>query len=353
MYIADIINIIAFPNNLGDNTTMQRVLRVSRLYILPMDYASYKSIEPFIINYSERKIYEVSPDFDSTTENYGKYRFTSPVSCFDYFENIRATNPYCFNEKNKIVVRVMPSIYDEFETKWAGINGETEETELGICLRSCETWESFDIDSPELTVLKWDGYSGFSATMTTTQAMRRCVFHITGAYTQKKINGFKIITPNPRYCIHPESAGNGFEASWKIENCLLDWGGRPNVDNEGGCHIGIGISAGETGLIDKVKCIGSGSSKGIGGHNNGFSSGNFPYTPFILNGAKLTITNTDVGGGDIRFQSITNVSDNYDILKLENVMNVNTAEFYESAGIDANWRAQVVGCDIFTNNLDL
>ena len=350
---SDTINIIAFPNNLGDNTTIQRVLRVSRLYILPMDYASYKSIEPFIINYSERKIYEVSPDFDSTTENYGKYRFTSPVSCFDYFENIRVTNPYCFNEKNKIVVRVMPSIYDEFETKWAGINGETEETYLGIRLRSCETWESFDIDSPELTVLKWDGYSGFSTTMTTTQAMRRCVFHITDAYTQKKINGFKIIAKNTRYCIHPESAGNGFEASWKIENCLLDWGGRPNVDNEGGCHIGIGISAGETGLIDKVKCIGSGSSKGIGGHNNGFSSGNFPYRPFILNGAKLTITNTNVGGGDIRFQSTTNVSDNYDILKLENVMNINTAEFYESAGIDANWRAQVVGCDIFTNNLDL
>ena len=44
---------------------------------------------------------------------------------------------------------------------------------------------------------------------------------------------------------------------------------------------------------------------------------------------------------------------NYDILKLENVKNINLAEFTEASGIIANWKASVIGCEITTNNLDI
>lgn len=343
--ITEYFDCYLYPEN--SDTAVFRTCRFSKVVLTPYDLPSYQNLQKIDI-YEKRNILEVAKFFTSGTTGWGVSKFNSIIEAHNSLQ------PTYYESDLKRTIRLMPGTYDEFETVWAGVDGETNQTYQGIVCKNEVNYESFDKKDPALTVLKWDGHAGFSngyVMNTAWECMTRCIFHISEWEVKCEINGFTVWSKNTRYCIHPESAGSGYGNHWKIKNCILQWEGRPQVaDPLTGVHLGIGISPGEIGEVENVKFTGS-VQGGLVGHNNGLST-YMGVPPFIVQGAKLLIKDTDFNGHDFRMDTLSNDERTLDIVEFENVVNINTAGliFYAPA-TKLNWRAVKKGVTIVTDNL--
>lgn len=347
--VNEIMNITIFPNNMVSGSN--KYFRVSQILVTPLDVNSKNTLLS-LTESDDSKIIDVSKSFDSTTNGWGITRFNNVITAWE----TDSTDYLNGRKDRKTIFRLMPGTYDEFETKWAGTDSEASPEYKGIIPRNNQYFESFDLNNPELTLLTWDGHAGFSSGHimdVPNQVMSRCIFHISDwqeGGVKTHVKGFKISSKNTRYCVHPESAGNGKNNEWLIEDCVLDWQGRPNAEvTTGGIHVGIGISTEETGRINRVKCIGL--PGGFSGHNNGWSI-NMGPKPFIVKGAKLSIENCDLGDGIIHMQCISNDANTPDSLIIEQCSNVDIASFeLISPATYQNWKGTVINSDIINNEL--
>lgn len=289
----------------------------------------------------KENILEVSHDFNQSTYGYGVTKFSSPIDAHNYTND--KSNYY-----NRYIVKVHPGTYKEWETVWGGFDDNVNYR--GIRVNDYVYFESTDITKPENYILEWDGYVGCDRTMTTSECMQKALFHIDKRPTHTHIKGFHLKSKNTRYCVHPETAGTGAGNEWFIENCIIEFEGRPNCESEGGTGIGIGISIGETGVIKNCKFIDNGKS-GIGGHNNGWSIQWQGDLPFMADGSKLTIENCDLGNNAIFMQTIDNTCNIYDELNIINCKNVSSIRTYAiGEGIVNNWRVKKEFCDTEITN---
>lgn len=344
----EIINVIVFPISLTSG--LDRSFRISNIEIQPLDGFSYNELLKVVKKRENYKNIDISKGFDSSTAGWGVTRFNNVVTAWevDHSDYLNGRN------NRHTVFNIMPGFYDDWAAKWAGNDAEdpNDGTYQGITPANHQYFKSFDLDNPLLTILHWDGHSGYSTgfVMSTTQAMKKCIFHISDNIVLSHIEGFKIDAKNVRYCIHPESAGTGNKNVWHLKNLSLNWGGRPNVEAAGGTHLGIGISAGEEGTIDTVDF--TGELGGIGGHNNGWSVLSQGPKPHVCKGARLTIINCKFNNNNIEMQTYMNDADTPDSLKIIDCGGINTLSLgFTPPATVQNWKVEVVNSEIQNNEV--
>lgn len=157
------------------------------------------------------------------------------------------------SETNRYRIIVKQGTYTDLQEKYAGIDGTYYQ---GVTCKSYVTYESEDITRPDLCVLEWDGSVGYTKPVTDANCVNKCLFHIKDNSQGVYIKGFTFKSKNTRYCMHVETVGSAIPCDWHFENCVFEWGGRPDEDDDGkvtrAC-VGTGYSMLEFGEF--VNCI--------------------------------------------------------------------------------------------------
>ena len=327
---------------LRKNSETDAYLRLCKVELETENIDIIKTLKQLDIPREIKTIYNVSKDFDETTTDYGIYNYNNII---DAHNNV--TNS---SETNQFIIRCMPGLYDEFETEWAGSDGEAGDdgNYLGILVKNYEYFESFDKECPELTTLKWDGSAGFTTSMTHTQAARRCIFHINMKNKHTKIEGFSFDCKNVRYCVHPETAGQGWGNKWHIKNCILKYSGRPFVQPEdpSWTYIGAGLSNGEHGIIERCKFIENEGKTAVFAHNNPFDTSVLKKEVSFKVGARLDIIQCDFGNKIISISTTTsNVADTYDVCEIVGCKNNAGVSVKPYSDGSQNWKVSLINSD--------
>ena len=323
------------------NSETDTYLRLAKVVLETDDIEVIQKLKQLDIPKETRTIFNVSKDFDETTIDFGVFNYNNIIDAHKNVINSAETNQY--------VIRCMPGIYDEFEEEWAGSDEEPDEgSYLGILVQDYEYFESFDKECPELTTLKWDGSAGFSTSMTHLQAARRCIFHINMKNKHTKIEGFSFDCKNVRYCIHPETAGQGWGNKWHIKNCILKFSGRPFVQpaDPSWTYIGIGLSNGEHGIIERCKFIENDGKSAIFAHNNPFATSVLKKEVSFKVGARLDIIQCDFGNKIIDISTTTsNVADTYDVCEIVGCKNNAGVSVKPYSDGSQNWKVSLINSD--------
>lgn len=157
------------------------------------------------------------------------------------------------SETNRYKIIVKQGTYTDLQEKYAGIDGTYYQ---GVICKSYVTYESEDITRPDLCVLKWDGSVGYTKPVTDANCVNKCLFHIKDNSQGVYIKGFTFVSKNTRYCMHVETVGSTKACDWHFENCVFEWGGRPDTTDDGtvatSC-IGTGWSLMEYGEF--INCV--------------------------------------------------------------------------------------------------
>ena len=157
------------------------------------------------------------------------------------------------SETNKYEIIVKQGTYTDLQEKYSGVDGNSYQ---GVVCKPYVTYRSENILKPDLCVLKWDGADGYTKPVTDANCVNKCLFHIPTNSKGVYIKGFTFESKNTRYCIHIETTGSTDECDWHFENCVFNWGGRPDTTEDGtvatAC-IGTGYSMLEFGEF--INCI--------------------------------------------------------------------------------------------------
>ena len=157
------------------------------------------------------------------------------------------------SETNKYEIIVKQGTYTDLQEKYSGVDGNSYQ---GVVCKPYVTYRSENILKPDLCVLKWDGADGYTKPVTDANCVNKCLFHILKNSKGIYIKGFTFESKNTRYCMHIETIGSTDECDWHFENCVFNWGGRPDTSEDGtvatAC-IGTGYSMLEFGEF--INCI--------------------------------------------------------------------------------------------------
>lgn len=134
------------------------------------------------------------------------------------------------SETNRYRIIVKQGTYTDLQEKYAGIDGTYYQ---GVTCKSYVTYESEDITRPDLCVLKWDGSVGYTKPVTDANCVNKCLFHVKDNSQGVYIKGFTFVSKNTRYCMHIETVGSTKVCDWHFENCVFEWGGRPDTTDDG------------------------------------------------------------------------------------------------------------------------
>ena len=228
------------------------------------------------------------------------------------------------SEKNRYIIKVADGEYHDLETTYAG---STDTTQLqGVVAKDYVYYES-ESNDPAKCVLVWNGAVGFSdlSLLTNDVALKKCIFHVTGGdYTERGlhtlIKGFTLRSSNTRYGLHCESGGYGRNVDWLVDNCIIEFGGRPQV-GDGTSNmpvVGMGVSPHQIGKFKKCsfKFINSASGNTINCHDNAETT-TYKTTKAVINGAGIVFDGCDFNGGLLNFVS-TNISDTPYVAQIKN-----------------------------------
>ena len=267
----------------------------------------------------------VSNDYTSTDEGFGITKFNSII---DANESITDNDEF-----NRYTIVVKSGTYNEFENRYAG----SEATALeGIITKDYVYYESENTNNPSECVLTWDGAYGYEAgALTNEMAVKKCIFHVVGGDYHERgmhthIKGFTIKSKNTRYGLHKESGGYGRDVDWLIENCIIEYGGRPDVVNGSLTPVvGMGMSPFEVGEIkqcDIKYSDGVSGTRAINCHDNAETS-LYKNTPAVIVGAKLNIKdcnfNNKIVGLSVKGEA---TSDTDYVARLENNASISDVE---------------------------
>lgn len=267
----------------------------------------------------------VSNDYTSSDEGFGVIKFNSII---DANESITDNDEF-----NRYTIVVKSGTYNEFETRYTG----SEATALeGIITKDYVYYESENTNNPSECVLTWDGAYGYEAgTLTNDMAVKKCIFHVVGGDYHERgmhthIKGFTIKSKNTRYGLHKESGGYGRNVDWLIENCIIEYGGRPDVVNGSLTPVvGMGMSPFEVGKINQCDIKysdGVNGTRALNCHDNAETS-LYKNTPAVIIGAKLNIKdcnfNNKIVGLSVKGEA---TSDTDYVARLENNASISDVE---------------------------
>lgn len=291
----------------------------------------------------------VSNDYDESTEGFGKIYFNSIIAANDSITDNSKETPYTIIVKSGTTAE--PCVYDEFEDLYGG---STDTSSLqGIVTKNYVYYESETPDNPSACKLKWDGVEGYlkwdgekdykEGELTNELATKKCIFHLVnglrGMHTH--IKGFTIESKNTRYGIHTESGGYGRNEEWVVENCIIEYGGRPDVyKGDVTPIIGMGMSPHEKGTIRNVKAFFSdgftSGTRALNCHDN-YETTVYRNVPSVKVGAKLTIDNCDFSDNAIGLsKGNTEITDPVSDTPF-NVYLINNVNISETVVASGNW----------------
>lgn len=282
-------------------------------------------------NITPVKIYVSTDGSDSTgdgTEN-------NPYATI-FFANESITDS-SVNKPYTIIVK--KGTYTDLQTKYSG--DSTTGSYKGVNVKDHVYIESEDPEHPELTVLEWDGFTGFDE-LNFTEAIRTdmCIFHFNGRKASRQwasgLKGFTLKGSNTRYLLHFEANSDQVV---KIENCIFDWNGTPKGIYHTIPTVGMGGSYNQNITFIHCKFLNSESTAGVQWHDNPY-----PYSDrFLYNGANIKFINCYFDRLDIQMRSTEKSRDMPFSLTIESCGGIRKAVFSKGGSATNNyWRGTVI-----------
>ena len=274
----------------------------------------------------------VSNDYNESTEGFGVTKFNSILSA----NNSISDNSY----HNRYTIIVMAGTYTDLQDKYAGLSDVKLIGYRGVMMKDYVYYESENIYNPQVTVIKWDGATGFDkSTLKSEDIIKKCPFHL-DLNVHTHIKGFTFDCKNIRYGIHLESGGTGYATNWVVANCIFKWGGRADcvdyADKTTVPVFGCGHSFGEVGLIENCKIIAENCTVGYQSHENADKSS---FGLALKTGANITIRNCDFGGTEIQARTLKGAySDTPNVLTVDRCVNISEIKkLYAAPATKCDW----------------
>lgn len=274
----------------------------------------------------------VSNDYNENTEGFGETKFNSILSA----NNSISDNNY----HNRYTIIVMAGTYTDLQNKYAGLSDVKLIGYRGVMMKDYVYYESENIYNPQVTVIKWDGATGFDkSTLKSEDIIKKCPFHL-DLNVHTHIKGFTFDCKNIRYGIHLESGGTGYATNWVVANCIFKWGGRADcvdyADKTTVPVFGCGHSFGEVGLIENCKIIAENCTVGYQSHEN---ADNSSFGLALKTGANITIRNCDFGGTEIQARTLKGAySDTPNVLTVDRCVNISEIKkLYAAPATKCDW----------------
>ena len=292
----------------------------------------------------------VSNDYTSSDEGYGTTKFNTIRSASNYISGVLQDNSY----NNRYTIIVKKGTYTDMQTEFAGVPGTYYQ---GVICRDYVYYESEDILHPEDCIIEWDGKTGFDSPVLS-DVYNKAPFHIIGSTDNgihTHIKGFTFNCKNLRYAFHTETQAAGIGANWEISNCILNWGGRPDIASDAANSpvIGMGTSPFEIGCIKDcvLNNTQEGNTAGIQDHTNPFSS-NYGYTPFLMKGANISVENCKFNESDLEFRTGHTIYETPNVLTVKGCSEINHAYFGLLNGVTVqSWKADIACSDIANDEM--
>lgn len=302
------------------------------------DISEIKGIEPI-------KLYVSKSGSDITGDGSKEKPYASIFHANESIIDSSAEKPY------KIIVA--KGTYTDLQEKYAG--DTTTGSYKGVNVKDHIYIESEDIEHPELTVLEWDGFTGFT-NETYTEKIRSdmCLFHFNGRKASRKwasgLKGFTLRGSNTRYLFHIESNS---EQNLEIENCIFDWNGTPKGQYHNIPVVGCGGSFNQTVTFKNCIFRNSESTAGVQWHDNAY-----PYSDLnIYHGASFSFIGCKFDELDLQMRSTNPNRDMPFSLIIEKCGGIRKAVFSKGGSAAKNyWRGHVIasfiGDDKISNATD-
>ncbi len=215
--------------------------------VLFFDYTS-KSLKNILDSISQNGVHTIFVSTSGSDET-GDGTEENPFATIYHANEVITDN----SETNRYRIIVKQGTYTDLQEKYSGVDGNGYQ---GVVCKPYVTYRSENILKPDLCVLKWDGADGYTTPVTDANCVNKCLFHIPTNSKGIYIKGFTFESKNTRYCMHIETVGSTDECDWHFENCVFNWGGRPDTAEDGtvatAC-IGTGYSMLEFGEF--INCI--------------------------------------------------------------------------------------------------
>lgn len=299
-----------------------------------------------------------------SVENLGTYKMTRvyvAVNGSDSTGDGSFVNPYATifhanevitdaTEDNRYTIIVRAGTYTDLQTRFSGLdvagyNGKYQ----GVVCKDYVYYESENINRPDLCIIEWDGAAGLGTGLTyNTSVFTKCPFHISGDLSDNPnglhthVKGFTFNVKNCRYCFHTESANCGLNVEWEVENCVFNWGGRPDIStgNSNSYVVGCGFSEFEIGTFKRCVFNNSVGTEGLYAHNGVFKN-TYGFTPFATWGGRLKILDCSFNNLLMSMQSIYPLSrfSSKFICWLENCKLIRSLTYTYGNGVTADNRA--------------
>lgn len=288
------------------------------------DISEIKGIEPI-------KLYVSKSGSDITGDGSKEKPYASIFHANESIIDSSAEKPY------KIIVA--KGTYTDLQEKYAG--DTTTGSYKGVNVKDHIYIESEDIEHPELTVLEWDGFTGFTSE-TYTEKIRSdmCLFHFNGRKASRKwasgLKGFTLKGMNTRYLFHIEANS---DQNILIENCIFDWKGTPKGQYHNIPVVGCGGSFNQTVTFKNCIFRNSESTAGVQWHDNVY-----PYSDLnIYHGASFSFIGCKFDGLDLQMRSTNPNRDMPFSLIIEKCGGIRKAVFSQGGSATKNyWRGHVI-----------
>lgn len=288
------------------------------------DISEIKGIEPI-------KLYVSKSGSDITGDGSKEKPYASIFHANESIIDSSAEKPY------KIIVA--KGTYTDLQEKYAG--DITTGSYKGVNVKDHIYIESEDIEHPELTVLEWDGFTGFTSE-TYTEKIRSdmCLFHFNGRKASRKwasgLKGFTLKGMNTRYLFHIEANS---DQNILIENCIFDWKGTPKGQYHNIPVVGCGGSFNQTVTFKNCIFRNSESTAGVQWHDNVY-----PYSDLnIYHGASFSFIGCKFDGLDLQMRSTNPNRDMPFSLIIEKCGGIRKAVFSQGGSATKNyWRGHVI-----------
>lgn len=288
------------------------------------DISEIKGIEPI-------KLYVSKSGSDITGDGSKEKPYASIFHANESIIDSSAEKPY------KIIVA--KGTYADLQEKYAG--DTTTGSYKGVNVKDHIYIESEDIEHPELTVLEWDGFTGFTSE-TYTEKIRSdmCLFHFNGRKASRKwasgLKGLTLKGMNTRYLFHIEANS---DQNILIENCIFDWKGTPKGQYHNIPVIGCGGSYNQTVTFKNCILKNSESTAGVQWHDNVY-----PYSDLnIYHGADFNFIGCKFDGLDLQMRSTNAEREMPFSLIVEKCGGIRKAVFSQGGSATKNyWRGHVV-----------
>ena len=288
------------------------------------DISEIKGIEPI-------KLYVSKSGSDITGDGSKEKPYASIFHANESIIDSSAEKPY------KIIVA--KGTYTDLQEKYAG--DTTTGSYKGVNVKDHIYIESEDIEHPELTVLEWDGFTGFTSE-TYTEKIRSdmCLFHFNGRKASRKwasgLKGFTLRGSNTRYLFHIEANS---DQNILIENCIFDWNGTPKGQYHNIPVVGCGGSFNQAVTFKNCIFRNSESTAGVQWHDNAY-----PYSDLnIYHGASFSFIGCKFDGLDLQMRSTNAEREMPFSLIVEKCGGIRKAVFSQGGSATKNyWRGHVV-----------